>query len=269
MDTKRFSQEDLASGMPKSGLDNNESEKAEQKQVGKEDKQNPNTNSNKHYKTAAGITAGVAAVGVAVGATVAGGDNLNFEIPKENEELSAEKHVDSPTPKHVSKDTHQDSHENPIDRTDDTIRVDLKPEEDKMADVEIKSLGEGKGYEMKVDLDGDNKPDILVSPNEDGTLHAQVLNMDNVNIEDESVAVIPLDDSEKPLFAEDSEMITSNDPDELLAEEPAITSDVDANGDTLAEEFGDECSCTDDFLSCSDDIDETDTELDIEDVDMI
>ena len=287
METKRFSQEDLASGMPETFAQTGNSPEKEEQQVKQEDsKHNPKSNSGKRYAATAGVAAGGAAI--AAGA-IAGREYLNVgeeEIPEEDvaEEIATStgtkaeptsEQTEEPAPTEDKAATEPESpadiephelhlgdDENPtawVSGDGETIHVDLNPNDENPAEVEIKSLGEGEGNEMFVDLDGDGEPDIHIYT-EDGTTYTEILNAENVEVTDPTMTLVPVDEDpygdepiEEPVVALDEpqdEPYILDDPDDLLAEdEPVEEGFENETDDLLAED-----DITDDGLDGMDDM---------------
>ena len=284
METKRFSQEDLASGMPETFAQTGNSPEKEEQQVKQEDsKHNPKPNSGKRYAATAGVAAGGAAI--AAGA-IAGREYLNVgeeEIPEEDvaEEIATStgtkaeptsEQTEEPAPTEDKAATEPESphelhlgdDENPtawVSDDGETIHVDLNPNDENSAEVEIKSLGEGEGNEMFVDLDGDGEPDIHIYT-EDGTTYTEILNAENVEVTDPTMTLVPVDEApygddepyiEDPVVALDEpqdEPYILDDPDDLLAEdEPVEEGFENETDDLLAED-----DITDDGLDGMDDM---------------
>ena len=294
MDTKRFSQEDLAAGMQAMNAQTgSEPEREDQNQVKNETiQQEPKTNSGKRVAA----TVGAAAVGGVVvgGAAMAANAYLNTEEVDTPEENPVDDNASSLTPKHEQEpesptangnETHVANEPETVEIIDvhgdgiaeikgiDTngdgnvneIVGDLNG--DGTAEIKIEPIeGEENEYVTNVDLNGDSDPDIVVHTFADGTSTATIINDENViNLSDMPSDPEPLDDPVASICEDlnaldDPASVTINDPDELLAEDPVVPSDIDENGDLFAHEFEDD--------PCGDLLDGVD-DINVENIDMV
>lgn len=291
MDTKRFSPEDLGVGMQaQNAQTGHESEsKEENNQLKTQSPQKTQSSTGKRVAVAAGAAVGGAALGAAA---MVSGDYLkpeNVESQDTGAEVStsnssepkldpSQKVEDASVTEPVAEGQHEiflDDNDNPTvwtteDNGDETILVNLNPNEDDMADVEIKSLGKGQGNEMLVDVNGDLKPDVRVYAGEDGNIHVDVTDSEQVN-------VLGDDSIEGEESTDEPIALVSDNPEEIFDEEDVIPNEVDENGDLLVNEFDDssiesdvlEDNILDDNEVGLDGADDMDVDLGVEDIDMV
>ena len=312
METKRFSKEDLASGMPgaKAQAGKESSQKEQNQEAPKTAKQGSKLNTGKRYSATAGIVAGGAAVAAAA---VAGQEYLDLHQGEElNEDNLANSAPEQSAPinseeQQEPKKEPEDVQPNEIDTKDgmskvvvedidgdgvgDEIHVKIAGDSD--AEIVISSEnGDQQMNHAEIDLDGDGQADIILTPGEDGAMSAQILNEENVVVFDplgepledsnsgDPVAVVPeqLDDPNsgdpvavvpEPLDdpnSEDPISVITGDPEELLDEEPVIPSDIDENGNLLAEGGEDGYLTADEILYETDSTDEMEFDFGTDDV---
>lgn len=291
MDTKRFSEEDLAPGLQANNVQAGNGLKKEEDNQIKKESSNKKTETNLGKKAA---TAGVA---------FAGGAALGAAAMAINEHLNSED-ADVASPTTATEATHGPAHIEPEPEVVDTIdikddgKVEIKGWDDdgdgkadrvtgnltgdETPEIEIRPIDdEGNGYVVEQDPTGDGIVDVRTQYNEDGTAVSEVdLNGDGIG----DVQIYHHDDGTSTMIVENDENVinvsdcepsnepeptdepiafVSDDPENLFNDDPVVPSELDENGDLLAQEFEDDDTQID---SCFED--DTPNEIDDLNVDI-